>query len=201
MIKFLKFLVGSIFVFFLVTFTSMSMAKDHTIVAVSDISTPTQVYNLENSQSVEMLTKEPVELTQQKTEIKEIVRPFYTKCLTVNPNTNVAEVMGKILANDFKSFGSTDVKSKEQLIKQVQGFWKLIPNLKWEIQEMLQDGNRVIVRSLGSGTPKGDFMGLPTDGTKSFKIMTIDIHTVKNGQVSEVYHVEDWATAMRQLKK
>jgi steroid delta-isomerase-like uncharacterized protein len=179
----------------------MSMAKDHTIVAVSDISTPTQVYNLENSQSVEMLTKEPVELTQQKTEIKEIVRPFYTKCLTVNPNTNVAEVMGKILANDFKSFGSTDVKSKEQLIKQVQGFWKLIPNLKWEIQEMLQDGNRVIVRSLGSGTPKGDFMGLPTDGTKSFKIMTIDIHTVKNGQVSEVYHVEDWATAMRQLKK
>jgi steroid delta-isomerase-like uncharacterized protein len=109
--------------------------------------------------------------------------------------------MGKILANDFKSFGSTDVKSKEQLIKQVQGFWKLIPNLKWEIQEMLQDGNRVIVRSLGSGTPKGDFMGLPTDGTKSFKIMTIDIHTVKNGQVSEVYHVEDWATAMRQLKK
>lgn len=201
MIKFLKFLVCSIFVFFLVTYASASMAEENTIVAKSDISIPNQVYNLDRDRSVELMAKEPGEIAQQGTNIKEIVRPFYTKCLTVNPNTNLAEEMGKILADDFKSFGSTDVKSKEELIKQVQAFWKLIPNLKWEIQEMLQDGNRVIVRSIGTGSPKGNFMGLPTDGTKSFKIMTIDIHTVKNGQVVEVYHVEDWAGAMRQLKK
>ncbi|OCR00309.1 hypothetical protein BCD67_25245 [Oscillatoriales cyanobacterium USR001] len=201
MLKFVKLLVCSIFIFFLVTYASTSMAKENKIVAESDILVPSQVYNLDNTQSVELMTKEPIEVSQQGTNIKEVVRPFYTKCLTVNPNTNVAEVMGKILANDFKSFGSADVKGKEQLIKQVQFFWKLIPDLKWEIQEMLQHENRVIVRSIASGTPKGEFMGLPTDGTKSFKIMTIDIHTVKNGQVVEVYHVEDWATAMRQLKK
>ena len=67
--------------------------------------------------------------------------------------------MGKILAEGFQSKGSADVKTKEQLIGQVQFFWKLIPDLKWEIQEMLQDGNRVIVRSMASGTPNGDFMG------------------------------------------
>ena len=64
---------------------------------------------------------------------------------------------------------------------------------------MLQEGNKVIVRSLASGTPNGNFMGTPTDGSKSFKIMTIDIHTVENGQVVEVYHVEDWLTAIGQL--
>jgi hypothetical protein len=48
--------------------------------------------------------------------------------------------------------------------------------------------------------PKGDFMGLQADGTKSFKIMTVDIHTVVNGQVVQMYHVEDWSTAMKQLK-
>jgi len=132
--------------------------------------------------------------------LKEIVRPFYTQCLTVNPATNVAETMGKLLADNFQSYGSGDAKGKAQLIGQIQFFWKLVPDLKWEIQDMYQDGNTVIVRSMATGTPKGDFMGTPTDGSKSFKIMTIDIHTVENGQVVKVHHLEDWPTAMKQLK-
>ena len=132
-------------------------------------------------------------------DLKEIVRPFYTKCLTVNSDTNVAETMGKILADGFQSKGSMDMKTKEQLIGQIQFFWKLVPDLKWEIQEMIQEGNQVVVRSLASGTPNGNFMGVETNGTKPFKTMTIDIHTVKNGQVVEVHHLEDWSTAIKQL--
>ena len=52
---------------------------------------------------------------------------------------------------------------------------------------------------MASGTPNGDFMGVKADGTKSFKTMTIDIHTVENGQVVEVHHLEDWGTAIKQL--
>jgi steroid delta-isomerase-like uncharacterized protein len=131
--------------------------------------------------------------------LKEIVAPFYTQCLTVNAETNVAETMGKILADQFQSYGSVDSKGKAQLIGQIQFFWKLVPDLKWEIQDMIQEGNQVVVRSLASGTPNGDFMGLPTNGSKSFQIMTIDIHTVENGQVVKVHHLEDWPTAMKQL--
>lgn len=43
-------------------------------------------------------------------------------------------------------------------------------------------------------------MGTPTDGTKSFKIMTIDIHQIENGKLTTVHHLEDWGTAMKQLK-
>lgn len=131
---------------------------------------------------------------------KEIVTPFYTQCLTVNAETNIAEKMGQLLADNFQSKGSTDVKTKEQLIGQIQFFWSLVPDLKWEIQEMIAEGNQVVVRSLASGTPKGNFMGVAADGTKSFKTMTIDIHTVQNGQVVEVHHLEDWATAIKQVQ-
>ena len=134
------------------------------------------------------------------TDVKEVVRPLYTRCFTVNKETDVAEAMGKILADGFESVSSVEVKSKAQLIGQIQFFWKLVPDLKWEIQEMLQDGNRVIVRSLASGTPSGNFMGVPTDGNKTFQIMTIDVHTVENGQIVKVYHLEDWPTAMKQVQ-
>lgn len=131
---------------------------------------------------------------------KDVVKPFYTDCLTVNARADAAAVMSRVLADGFKSIGSVETKTKEQLMGQVQFFWKLIPDLKWEIQEMLQDGNRVIVRSMASGSPKGDFMGMPLDGSRSFSVMTIDIHTVEGGQITQVYHLEDWATAIKQLK-
>jgi len=125
---------------------------------------------------------------------------FYRKCLTVNPETNTTEVLGQILADNFVSNGSTDRKTKEQLIGQIGFFWKLIPDLKWEPQEMINEGNKYMIRSIVTGTPNGDFMGLPTNGTKSFKIMTIDIHTIENEKLTAVHHLEDWATAMKQLK-
>ena len=35
---------------------------------------------------------------------------------------------------------------------------------------------------------------------KSFEIMSIDIHTIKDKKIVKTYHIEDWAGALRQLK-
>ncbi|MCU0328621.1 MAG: ester cyclase [Chitinophagales bacterium] len=133
---------------------------------------------------------------------KEALMAFYRKALTANTETTPAEVLNPILADDFVSYGSVDSKGKEQLIGQLGFFWKLIPNLIWEPQDLLHDAEKgkYVVRSKATGTPNGDFMGLPTDGTKSFDIMTIDIHKIVDGKIVEVHHLEDWATAMKQLK-
>lgn len=131
---------------------------------------------------------------------KEALMAFYEKALTVNTETRPEAVLDSILSDDFVSKGSVESKTKEQLTGQLGFFWKLIPDLKWEPQEIINNGNKFVVRSLAAGTPNGDFMGLPTDGTKSFKIMTIDIHTIVDGKVQEVHHLEDWGTAMKQLK-
>lgn len=131
---------------------------------------------------------------------REALIAFYRKALTVNTETTPAEVMNPILADGFISNGSVESKNRDQLMRQVGFFWKLIPDLKWEPQELLNDGDMYVVRSIASGTPNGDFMGLPTDGTKSFEIMTIDIHKILDGKIVEVHHLEDWGTAMKQLK-
>lgn len=132
---------------------------------------------------------------------KEVVRLFYAECLTVNDATNLSEKLNRILADNFESRNAAETKGKQTLIGQINGFWKLMPDMKWEIQEMIQEGNKVVVRSLFSASPKGNFMGMELDGSKSFKTMAIDIHTVENGQIQSVYHVEEWATAIAQLKK
>lgn len=136
--------------------------------------------------------------------LNEIVLPFYQKALTVNQETTPAEVLNNILADDFVSIGTVEAanKSKEQLIGQLAFFWKMIPDLVWEPEEIIVNGNQVIVRSKVTGTPnspEGKFFGVPTNGSKSFQTMSIDIHTVENGKIVKVNHVEDWATALKQV--
>lgn len=134
-----------------------------------------------------------------KEEVQAIVAPFYKQALTVNTQTTSTAVLEKVLADGFQSINSQETKSKAALVKQVEFFWKLIPNLKWEPQDMVIGGNKVVVRSIASGSPKGSFMGLELDGTKSFKIDTTDVHELENGQIIRVHHLEDWATALKQL--
>jgi predicted ester cyclase len=131
---------------------------------------------------------------------KEAVMRFYTGALTVNETTNPEETLNEICSDDFVSKGSESLKTKETFVGELNHFWNLIPNMKWEPQEIINQGNTFAVRSIATGNPCGNFMGLLTDGSKSFNILTIDIHKVKDGKIFEVYHLEDWGTAMKQLK-
>ncbi len=132
-------------------------------------------------------------------DIQSIVLPFYSHALTVVPGGASGPVLERILADSFESWNSQETKTKATLIGQVGYFWKLIPDLKWEPQDVVVAGNKVVVRSVASGSPRGDFMGLTLDGSKSFRIDTTDIHEVEGGQIVRVWHLEDWATALRQL--
>ena len=43
-------------------------------------------------------------------------------------------------------------------------------------------------------------MGLSLDGSRAFKVMTIDIHEIENDEIKRVHHLEEWPTAIKQLK-
>ena len=103
-------------------------------------------------------------------------------------------------AESWQSIGdySGTNKTRDKFVAQVGGFGKLIPDLKWNVEEMIQQGNRVVVRSRATGTPVGPLFGVDGKG-KGFDILTIDIHTIENGKIIRSYHVEDWAGALRQL--
>jgi predicted ester cyclase len=135
-----------------------------------------------------------------KDDVQSLVAPFYKKALTVNTETTATAVLSEILADGFESRNGQESKPKAVLMKQIEGFWKLIPDLKWEPVDMVIGENKVAVRSVATGSPKGAFMGLELDGARSFKIDTIDIHEIENGKIIRVHHLEDWATAIKQLK-
>ena len=126
------------------------------------------------------------------------IAPFY-EMLNQPATKDLKALSEQALSPDWKSYsGEGEFKGRDAFVGQAGGFGKLIPDLRWDIKEVLVDGNRIIVRSEASGTPAGPFFGVQPAG-KSFRIMTIDIHTIKDGKAVTAYHVEDWAGAIRQL--
>lgn len=147
---------------------------------------------------VQPLTAQAQSLTPEQA--RAAVTPFYD-ALNAAPGKDGAALVMLATAEGWQSCsGNDECKPREEVAKTIAGFAKVLPNLRWEIKELMVHGDRVIVRGEGSGTPSGDFMGV-AHGGNSFKILAIDLHTVTNGKmVGRTYHVEDWMGATRQLR-
>jgi predicted ester cyclase len=128
-----------------------------------------------------------------------VIDIFYKEYLSAGPKDRQA-IASAIFAPGWKSIGDYSGKSKtaEELTRQIGGFHALIPDLKWDMEDVIQAGSKFVVRGRASGTPKGPMMGVDGQG-RGFTIMSIDIHEMAGGRIATTYHVEDWATGLRQL--
>jgi hypothetical protein len=55
------------------------------------------------------------------------------------------------------------------------------------------------VRGEVTGKPAGELFGVPPTG-KSFRMMAIDIQTIKDGKIAKTFHMENWLSALGQLR-
>lgn len=130
---------------------------------------------------------------------KATVQVFYD--LLSNPGSEThAAAFKEITSADWESVGDYSGKNKNRdaFLGQMGGFAKLLPDMNWAVEDMHDAGEFVTVRSRATGTPVAPFFGVDGQG-RSFDIMTIDIHQIKDGKIVKTHHVEDWAGALQQL--
>ncbi|MGL4767942.1 MAG: ester cyclase [Formosimonas sp.] len=129
---------------------------------------------------------------------RSIIAPFY-KNLSV-PQGDVATNIKNSTTTDWQScVNNTNCRGQEESIKQFIGYAQATPDMQLTIKEVITRGNKIVVRNEFTGTPAGEFLGVPHTG-KSYKAMSIDIHTIKNNKISHTNHLEDWMGVVRQLK-
>jgi predicted ester cyclase len=126
------------------------------------------------------------------------VAPFY-KALNAEFANDSAVLIRQATTADWVSCRGNDVCNiRDEVIAGVAQRLKSVPDLRWEIKDVMVSANQVAVRGEATGTPAGEFMGAPRTG-KSFKVMSIDLHTIEGGKMVRSYHIEDWIGAVRQL--
>ena len=128
-----------------------------------------------------------------------ITAPLY-EALNQPAQKDVAALLAQAALPDYRSYHTNEESlSRDQLAEVFKGMGKAIPDLRWTVLDIQVIRDQVIVRGEATGTPTGEFWGAAPTG-KSFKTMAIDVFTVRNGKLASAYHVENWMTALQQLK-
>jgi predicted ester cyclase len=128
-----------------------------------------------------------------------IVAPLY-EALNEPTKKDVPALLANATNPDYQSCSTnSDCMSRDQLAGVFTALGKIIPDLHWTIKDIWTSGNRIVVRGEATGTPTGELYGVKPTG-KSFKTISIDMFTVKDGKLATAYHVENWIAATEQIK-
>jgi steroid delta-isomerase-like uncharacterized protein len=72
------------------------------------------------------------------------------------------------------------------------------PDLRIIVEDIIQYGGKVVVRSTISGTQRAKFTGIRAQGRR-LGIQAVDIHEFKDGKIIRTWQTEDWMTGLNQL--
>jgi steroid delta-isomerase-like uncharacterized protein len=70
--------------------------------------------------------------------------------------------------------------------------------VRFTIEDVIQTGEKLVVRWTNSGTHVGEFLGIPATN-KSFSVSGIDIYRLEDGKLAEHWHVIDQLAMLQQL--
>jgi predicted ester cyclase len=114
--------------------------------------------------------------------------------------SNQPDLLDQVLAPDWQDvpLNPGQGPGRDGFKPVVGGFNKTFTGLKITNDDIIESGDKVVVRSTIEATQAGDFAGFPSKGG-SFKTMAIDIHQFKDGKIVQTWHIENWLSALFQL--
>jgi len=84
-------------------------------------------------------------------------------------------------------------------VKNIVGsFMNAFPDLRWKIDDIVAEGDRVVTRMTAQATNTGSYMGLPATG-KKISCAVMGIARVDDGKIAEHWGVTDELAMMAQL--
>jgi steroid delta-isomerase-like uncharacterized protein len=130
------------------------------------------------------------------TEINQrMVRRYYEEILNQGHSDILQDMaVPDYIENDPLPGQTTGLAGLEERVAMLRGAL----NPHFTIEDLVADGDRVVVRWTQRGQQVRGFLGLPPTG-KAFTIAGIDIHRLRDGRMAEHWHVVDQLSLLQQL--
>lgn len=111
-------------------------------------------------------------------------------------NAHVFDGMDEFIADDVVLNGEPG--TREDVVAVQKHDIEAVPDLHWEVRELLFDRDRIAVRAVNTGTPAKEWLGVPASGA-SFEITEYAIYRVRDGRFVEMTALHDSSDLLRQL--
>lgn len=138
-----------------------------------------------------------IDLTAQGEDNKALVRRFYAEAF----NQGELALVDELSASDFLDHNplpgqAPGVEGVKQTISMMRAAF---PDLRIEVQEQVGEGDIVVSRLSGSGTHRGEFMGISATGRRVGGLTGFDMVRIAGGKAVERWGTFDQLGMLQQL--
>jgi predicted ester cyclase len=129
-------------------------------------------------------------------ENKEVVKGFLEAVSNIQGDLEKIDTLDKFVSPESVH------RSGDANIDQIKLAWSMaftgFPDMKHEINDIIAEGDKVVVRFTTTGTHKGYLGNIPPSNNK-FSYSTTEIFRVSNGKIQEVWAASDFLTLYQQM--
>ena len=123
------------------------------------------------------------------------LRAFYLRYLN-ELNAHRFDRMAEFIADRTTLNG--EPATRDDLIAVQRADVDAVPDLRWELKDLLFDGDRLAARLVNTGTPVKEWLGVAPDGA-SFEIDEYALYQVRDGRFVHMTALHDAGELRRQL--
>ena len=80
----------------------------------------------------------------------------------------------------------------------LRGFRMAFPDIRWSVEEQIEEGDKVVSRFVWSGTHRGEFFGVPATG-RQVSVWGMAIDRIAEGKIKESRIIMDALGLMAQM--
>ena len=128
---------------------------------------------------------------------KRLVRRFYKEVYVDWNMTLVDEVVSpQFISHDWPEGGRTGPQAFRDYYSAIRS---AVPNARYEVDDLIAEGDRVVVRWRLLGTHKGNFRGIPPTG-RAIVLRGIAIYRVEGGKLMQRWVVSDLHGLLEEIR-
>jgi steroid delta-isomerase-like uncharacterized protein len=134
----------------------------------------------------------------QATSNKATFRRFHDAFADSGDAELISEMIDEIVEPGVKNHTPVEATGTQVLKELFARLHRAFPDLHVTVEDMIEEGDKVVGRNTLTGTHQGEYMGLPATG-KSVTYNEIIIFRFVNGRIAETWGVVDVYAQMKQL--
>ena len=120
-------------------------------------------------------------------------------------NNRKLDLLPQIFADPYEIHILTDDINTKKSVAELRAFFKdlltALPDIHYTIGDIIQEGDKAVIRATFNATHKGELFGYPASGNKIKNLSEVFFCRVRNGKIVEFWTQVDWHNLFRQLKK
>ena len=131
---------------------------------------------------------------------KHLVRRYFEGAINRRRPELVDSIFSPAYRAHFLDTGGSSSGGAAEVRRFLPTFFETFPDIRYSVEDVIAEGDRVMIRLAANGTQRKEFFGIPPAGRKLDNLTEIFIFRIADGKIAEGWRMVDVAGLQKRLR-